>query len=78
MRVNYLWDLGQMQNICHGSALLYFETIFAEKNFAVGQSDGLVGIQVYRVTHLLANWVMLTQFRPRITSKGDRIYVNIT
>ena len=34
--------------------------------------------ELYRVTHLLADWVMLTQFRLRITSKCDGIDLNIT
>ena len=33
---------------------------------------------VYRVILVVSDWVMLTQFRLRITSKGDGIDINIT
>ena len=32
----------------------------------------------YRVILVVSDWVMLTQFRLRITSKGDGIDINIT
>ena len=35
-------------------------------------------LPLYRVTHLLADWVILTQFRLRIASKLDRIDFNMT